>query len=424
MKAAGVKFMRDFFPDEMRVRQWIEDQWRRVSVRAGFEPWDAPILEQLELYKRKSGPDIVRQLYTLTDQGGRELAIRPEMTPSLARMVAQRQAMLPRPIKWFCIARMCRYERGQRGRLREFFQWNADILGIEGPIADAEVISVALDGLEAVGLTCDDIDCRVNSRSLLAALLVGIGIPADRHAEVYAVTDKRGKIPEAELSQRYRELGLAPATLERLLELVACASLDDVRRFAVTRGIAGHESELDRLEQLFGYLDALGKSPFCRFDVGVVRGLAYYTGPVFEIFDKGTQLRAICGGGRYDHLLELMGGQPLPAVGFGLGDVVLTELLKERNRLPADHSPTEYYLVALEPERLADALRLAQRLRARGIAADYAMRTASLSKSMKRAGDAGVQNVVLVGGREWSDGRVRVRDMKSGQEVEIPIDRL
>lgn len=426
MKISAVKYMRDFYPDQMRLRQWIEDAWRRASTRAGFSPWDGPIVEHLELYTRKSGDEIVRQLYTLTDQGGRELAIRPEMTPTLARMVAQRQAALAQPIKWFCIARMCRYERKQRGRLREFFQWNVDILGVADPIADAEVISVALDGMEAVGLTGDEIEVRINSRGLMAALLTGMGIPPERHAAVYAVTDKRGKIPEEELERMYGELALPPAVLDGVLDLVRCATLADVAAFARMRGVAGYEPELERLERLFEHLDGLGKRAYCRFDVGIVRGLAYYTGPVFEIFDKGAELRALCGGGRYDHLLSMMGGQPMPAVGFGLGDVVLAELLKERGKLPPLDGGVEFHLIPLDAERTADVLRLAGMLRRRGRAADYAMKSGNLGKAMKRAADAGARFVILVGGDEWRRGMVRLRDMSTGGERELPacLDEL
>lgn len=424
MKIPAVKYMRDFYPEDMRLRTWIEEQWRRVSLRAGFEPWDAPILEHVDLYKRKSGDEIVRQLYTLTDQGGRELAIRPEMTPSLVRMIAQRQAALPRPIKWFCIARMCRYERGQRGRLREFFQWNVDVLGVAGPIADAEVISVALDGLEAVGLDHDDIEVRINSRSLLAALLTGIGIPPERHSEVFAVTDKRGKVSDEDLRELYSALRFEPQTFERLWELITCRSLDDVQRIAEQLGAADTQSELRTVRELFGYLESLGKAEYCRFDIGIVRGLAYYTGPVFEVFDKRGALRAICGGGRYDQLLASMGTPAMPAVGFGLGDVVLTELLKEHGKLPPFNTATEYYVIALEQERMVDAMRIAQRLRSRGVAAEYAMRPGNLAKAMKRAGESGVRKVVLVGGREWEQGALKVRDMTTGDERDTPVEQI
>lgn len=416
MKISPVKYTRDFYPEDMRVRDWIEATWRKVSENAGFQAWDAPILEHLDLYTRKSGEEIVSQLYTLTDRGDRQLAIRPEMTPSLARMVAQRQGALPRPLKWYCMARMCRYERGQRGRLREFFQWNIDILGVSELVADAEVMSVALDALAAFGLGPDKVELRYNSRSFLASILKAMGVPEERSADIYAVLDKRGKVPSETLLEMYEKLGLDQQVLDHMLGLMQCHTLHEIETFTQAHGITGHEEELQKLFRLQELLGALGKGSYSRFDMGIVRGLAYYTGPVFEIFDKQATLRALCGGGRYDNLLELMGAQPMPAVGFGLGDVVLTELLKDHQITPPGDTGLDYHVISLEEERFVDALQICQSLRSRGISADYAMKIGSLGKAMKRAGDTGVKRVLIVGGREWTEGQVRMRDMKTGEE--------
>jgi histidyl-tRNA synthetase len=424
MKIPSVKYMRDFYPAEMRLRDWIEGNWRSASLRAGFEPWDSPILESLELYKRKSGDEIVGQLYTLTTKGGEELAIRPEMTPSLARMISARQSALPRPIKWFCAARMCRYERGQRGRLREFWQWNIDLLGVPGPAGDAEVISVALDGLEACGLNAEEIEVRINSRSLMAALLEAIGIPAERHAAVYAVTDKRGKIPADALQEMYRELKLGEEPLARLLEVLTCESLEDLGRVTAAMKLQSHQAALTELEDVFRYLDALGKKAYLKFDIGIVRGLAYYTGPVFEIYDRASKLRALCGGGRYDRLLETMGGQAMPAVGFGMGDVVLSELLADLKKLPTLQSGTDFVIVPLEEERVVDALRITGMLRQQGRSAEATAKAGNLGKAFKKANESGAKVVVLVGGREWEQGSVRVKDLQSGTERDLAIDGL
>lgn len=424
MKIPTVKHMRDFFPEEMRRRLWIEDTWRTVSERAGFAPWDAPILETLELYRRKSGDEIVSQLYSLTTKGGDELAIRPEMTPSLARMIAERQNALPRPVKWYTIGRMCRYERGQRGRLREFWQWNVDMLGVAGPIADAEVISVALDGLEALGLTSADVEVRLNSRALLAGLLAAIGIPEDRHAAVYAVTDKRGKVPADTLRAMYGELGLKSDAYRALEALMETQSLEEMASFARSRSLETVEPALKDLEDLFGYLAALGKGAYARCDIGVVRGLAYYTGPVFEIFDKGATLRALCGGGRYDRLMETMGGQSMPACGFGMGDVVLGELLKELGKAPADTVTLDVMVIPLSDQDLPTALAVASRLRAAGKRTDYAVKAGSLGKAMKRASELKVREIALVGGQESASGAVKFRDMATGEERLEPLSSL
>jgi histidyl-tRNA synthetase len=425
MKIAAPKYTRDFYPEDMQRREWIESAWIRASRAAGFQPWDGPILESLDLYKRKSGDEIVDQLFTLVTKGGDELAIRPEMTPTLARMIAARQSSLPRPIRWYTIGRMCRYERGQRGRLREFWQWNVDLLGVEGPIADAEAASVALDGLIELGLGPADVEARINSRALFAALLDLLQVPQPRHAAVFAVADKRGKTPEAELVKLFREAGLSDLQHGRLTEIFAAETLADVRRLAVPLGDGAWREELDRLDRVFEYLDALGKREFVRFDAGVVRGLAYYTGPVFEVFDKKGEFRALCGGGRYDRLMELMGGRPMPACGFGMGDVVLGELLAERGLAPPAENAVDYFLIPLEEERIPDLLRLAAGLRSRRRArVDYAMKPGNLSKLLRRASDLGAGKALLVGGREWASGLVRQRDLRSGEELDRPLSEF
>ena len=424
MKITGVKYMRDFYPEDMRVRSWIEGHWRQASLRAGFEEWDAPIVEHLDLYKRKSGDEIVGQLYSMTDKGDRELAIRPEMTPSLARMVAARQGALKKPVKWFCVSRMCRYERGQRGRLREFWQWNIDMLGAEGPLADAEVISVALDALASMGLGPAEVGAHISSRTLLATLLTGLGVPEDRLAGVYAALDKRGKISAEAAAELYGKLELDPAVEQAVLALVACETLDEVEHLAGERGVTGHEASLADLRALLEHLDALGKKAYCRFDIGIVRGLAYYTGTVFELFDRQGDLRALAGGGRYDDLMQLVGGQPMAAVGFGLGDVVLSELLRDTGKLPTPGTGLGYYVIPLSDDDLPAVLATVRQLRENGHSCDYALRSGGLSKAMKRAHDRGAAHAVLVGGDEATEGGVRIKDLSSGQERTIPAADL
>jgi histidyl-tRNA synthetase len=425
MKIPAPKQMRDFYPEDMALRNHIEAAWRNASKRAGFQEWDCPIVETLELYKRKSGDEIVDQLYSVSTRGGNDqFAIRPEMTPSLARMVAARQGALPRPVKWFCIARMCRHEQAQRGRLREFFQWNADVLGVAGPIADAEVISVAIDALVELGLSAADVEVRFNSRTLLGALLTGLGLPEERHPAVFAIADKRGKATDEELAKLYAGLGLDDQTTARIRRLLDLSSLDEVKRFVAHEKVPGCEAALAGLDELVSLLADLGKGDFCRFDMGIVRGLAYYTGPVFEMFDRAGKLRAVCGGGRYDRLLELMGGQPMPACGFGMGDVVLGELLKDRNLLPSFRLGLDYQLIPLDDERLSDVIRLTGRIRAAGRSADFAHKAGGLGKAFKKASENGVGKVVLVGGDEWSRGCLKIKDMTTGVESEVPLDRF
>lgn len=427
MKISAPKYTRDFYPEEMRRREWIEAAWTEASRRAGFLPWDGPILETLDLYKRKSGDEIVEQLFQIVPKGSQELAIRPEMTPSLARMISIRQASLPRPVKWYTIGRMCRYERGQRGRLREFWQWNIDLLGVEGPAADAEVISVSLDGLELLGLTAKDVAVRINSRSLMASILSAIGIGPDLQPKVFAVTDKRGKIPTEELDKLYRQIGMGDDSFGRLVDLMKADSLADIGDFVrrlPAEARAQVEPEEERLKELFAHLESLGKREYAVFDIGVVRGLAYYTGPVFEIFDRQGELRAVCGGGRYDQLMELMGGQAMPACGFGMGDVVLGELLTERQLAPPAAAPLDAYVIPLEEERIGDALTVVRALRQQGRSTDFAPKPGNLGKILKRASDLGVRQAYLVGGDEWKAGQVKVRDLATRTERALSVREI
>ena len=338
MKIPAPKYTRT--PDEMR-REWIESAWTEASRAAGFLPWDGPIFETLELYKRKSGNEIVEQLFNIASKGSQELAVRPEMTPSLARMIANRQASLFRACQmvhhWPDVSLRARSARC----LREFWQWNVDLLGVDGPIADAEVMSVAIDGLERLGSTAEDVALRVNSRSLLSALLLSLGIAPDLHARVYAVTDKKGKVTTAELEKLYVHFGLPANTLgQSPLDLMNAGSLEDVKSFAGRRVDEQVMIEIARLEELFAYLASLEKEPYCQFDIGIVRrsGLLHRTGVRYSI--ERRELCAVCGGGRDDQLMETMGGQAMPACGFGMDTSYLGELLQPTRPSPPSDSPS------------------------------------------------------------------------------------
>jgi len=424
MKIPPVKGTRDFYPDLMGVHNWIGDIWRGAALRAGFQEYDGPIFESLQLFTEKSGDEIVGQLYTLEDHGGRQLAMRPEMTPTLARMIAERQQSLPRPIKWFSVGRFYRYEKPQRGRLREFFQWNVDILGSAETSADAEVISVALDALSDMGLTPDDIELRLGSRRLLAALLTDVGVPGSLLAKIYAVADKRSKVPAEALTAKFAELGLDPSVLDSLLALMACHDMDQVERFVADRKLEGVADPLAEVRELVRLIEAFGKGPFVRFDLGVVRGLAYYTGPVFEIFDRQAELRSVFGGGRYDNLLGAMGGAAMPAVGFGMGDVVLGELLAERGLLPEAAGALDDYVVPVGQAMLEPAIRLTQALRRQGRRAQFSLKAQAVGKQMRRANDLGAERVIVVGPDEWAAGQVQVRDMRAGTQEQQSIESV
>lgn len=412
---------RDFPPEEMALRAHVFDAWKRVAQRYAFREYDGPPLEALELYTEKSGEEIVGQLYAFTDRGDRRVAMRPEMTPSLARILADRSRAMPKPIRWFSTPQLFRYERQQRGRLREHFQWNVDIVGEAGVAADAEVLAVALDGLRELGLGPEDVRARVSDRRLLAAVLRGIGVADDRLSQAYAVIDKVERQPrERSLQRLVDEAGLGEGAAESLLALLESPGIEGLRTAFPDDPEVG--DALDRFESYLEQLAALGFGDFIDFDLRIVRGLAYYTGIVFEVFDARGELRAVCGGGRYDRLLELVGGQPLPAVGFGMGDVVLTELLRDLGRLPDVAPSVDYFIAVIGEELRPRALELAGRLRRAGHSVAYPLKRQAVRKQFKAAETEGALEVVVLAPDEVARGEVVVRDMRSGAERIVSLD--
>jgi histidyl-tRNA synthetase len=365
---------RDFYPGEAAERAHLFGAWRRVAARYAFVEYDGPPLEPLDLYTRKSGAEIVEQLYNFEDKGGRAVALRPEMTPTFARMVAARANALRKPLRWFSMPQLFRYERAQRGRLREHYQLNVDIVGEAGEVADAELLTVAIDILAELGLTPADARARVSDRRLLTAALGALGLDAAQQAAAYAVIDKFERQPREVSETKLAEAGLSPAAVAQLIALITAKDLD---AFVAAAGSEAVAEAAQPLRKAFAHLEALGVGAWIDFDPMIVRGLAYYTGIVFELFDARGEFRAICGGGRYDDLLKALGGVDLPALGFGMGDVVLGELLRARGLMPAtDESRRTAYLVGgpgAADRPYGDALRLARRLRDAGVAVDHAL---------------------------------------------------
>lgn len=410
---------RDFPPEEFARRAHIQGAWRRVACRYGFEEYDGPPLEALDLYVEKSGEEIVRQLYNFVDKGDRAVAMRPEMTPSLARILAERSRGMSKPIRWFTMPQLFRYERAQRGRLREHFQWNVDIVGESSVAADAEVVAIAIDGLRELGLTAEDFSARVSDRRLLTALLRGIGVQDEKVGAAFGIIDKIERLPAEKAEQLLvDEIGLDKGEIKALYSLLSASSIEDVdRAFGDNVGVV---EELDRFRRYMEMLAAMGLGDFVELDLRIVRGLAYYTGIVFELFDRKGELRAICGGGRYDRLLELVGGDPQPAVGFGMGDVVLGELLAERGLVPAYERVLDYFVVAVTAEEHPEALRLAHELRDQGHSVAYGLKQQGVAKQMKAAAREGASTVLIIGPDEVEKGIVLVRDMISGDQREVP----
>ena len=400
---------RDFYPEDLARRAAIFRAWRSVARRYAFAEYDGPPLEPLDLYTAKSGDEIVGQLYNFEDKGGRAVSLRPEMTPTFARMVAARANALPKPVRWFSIPQLFRYERAQRGRLREHFQLNVDIVGEASELADAELLCVAIDIMRELGLGPDDVRARVSDRRLLNALLAAIGIADAQLPAVYGVLDKIARQPHEVSREKLEAAALSPQQIERILLLPDVSSMDDLDRDF------GHVEAAQPAIALFGrylgHLHALGVEAWVDVDLSIVRGLAYYTGTVFELFDAKGELRAICGGGRYDHLLDQLGGVDLPALGFGMGDVVLGELLKARGLLDGvEGDGPDFWVVSTEQCEPAAVLRAAAGLRRLGYAAEYVLneeklRTQKSSTQIKAAERAGAAWLMIVRDGERAEVR-------------------
>ncbi|MGH9458437.1 MAG: histidine--tRNA ligase [Thermoanaerobaculia bacterium] len=409
---------RDFYPDEMARREQIFEAWTEVARRYGFELYDGPPLEALELYIEKSGPEIVGQLFNFTDKGGRDVALRPEMTPTLVRMLGARIKGMPRPVRWASMPQLFRYEKQQRGRLREHFQLNMDIVGEESVLADADLLAAALEVLRRLGLEADDVVARVSDRRLLQAVLLAEGVAEKDLPIAYNVIDKVERDPRGALVARLGELGLDENRAAKVLDLTTLSLAELRARYP------GSAEILDRLDAYFGALDALGFGPWVMFDMKIVRGLAYYTGIVFEIFDRKGELRAICGGGRYDDLFKSLTDVDVPALGFGFGDVVLGELLKDRKLDRAQQPPPEVVVIGVNEEVRDHALAIVARLRAAGKATIFPYRAGGVGKALKAASAAGIKTALVIGPDEVAKGEIVVRDLAAGEERRMRIDDL
>jgi histidyl-tRNA synthetase len=422
MQPQALPGFRDFYPADFALRAHIFRTWRTVAARYGFEEYDGPPLEPLELYTAKSGEEIVGQLYNFSDKGGREVALRPEMTPTLARMVAARANGLRKPIRWFSIPQLFRYERQQRGRLREHFQLNCDLIGEPGPVGDAEIIALAADSVRAFGLGPEDVRVRISDRRLLTALLRALELSEAQGAVVYQVLDKLNRVPREVSVGRLREAGLQGSTIDRLLGLTAAGSWPALKDAA-----AGLDEALAAggpLTRTIDALGAMGLGGFVDLDLTIVRGLAYYTGTVFEIFDAKGELRAVCGGGRYDNLLESLGGVDLPALGFGMGDVVLAELLRDRGLAPGEPPRVDVFVAGVTGEDLPHVLALVHELRDAGLRAEYALNELGLGKQLKLADVRRARIAVVIGPDDRARGEVMVKDLAGKSQTAVRRERV
>ena len=416
--ASGPKGTRDFYPEEMAFQQFIFSSWKKTCESYGFEQIEAPMFEHLEIYTQKSGEEIERQLYTFKDKGNRSLALRPELTPSLARMVASKGTSIKRPVRWYSIPRLFRYEKMQKGRLREFFQLNMDILGISEITADAELIAAVIHMMINLGFTNNDFKVRISSRTLLDQLFSSIGLPEIRFSELYSLLDRKNKISESQYLNDLEKIIPEANLRSDIDDIFNAESLDYIENKFVSF------PAIKELQELFRLLDFYSFSEYVIFDIGIVRGLAYYTGIVFEVFDIKKSLRAIAGGGRYDKLVELYGGPSTPAVGFAAGDVVLGELLKDKNLYPGMPSRSTVFLVALADLNHADLIATAQTIRSSGISCEFSLKDVSVRKQLKYANAARSMFTIFLGGDEEKRGLVRIKDMQKGTENLISKDEI
>ena len=408
----SVKGTRDFYPEEMALRSYLYERVRLASQAFGYQEWDAPFIESLDLYAAKSGEELVKkQSFVFEDRGGDLVALRPELTPSLARMVAAKQNELIFPMRWWSFGPFWRYEQPQKGRTREFFQWNVDLLGVETPEADAEVIAIAATFLRSVGLDPQRAAISVNNRRLMDSEFDALDIPGEKRLDVSGLIDRRAKMEAAKWEAYALEIGLTKQQLEGLKKLLSDYDL---------------WKKNDELLRLFAALDALGVREYVRYDPNVVRGLLYYTSTVFEAFElSGSLRRAILGGGRYDNLLADVGGQPLPATGFAMGDVVVSLVLQENGLAPAfQPSPASILVTVFDESFLLRSYALAAELRAAGLSAMVYPEAAKLPRQFKFADKMKMRLALTVGPDEAANGQVAVKDLLNGTQQVVKQEAL
>ena len=408
--------MRDFYPEDMAWRNRVFDAWRQAATISGFAPYDACVVENLALLQRKAGEEVSEQIYTFQDKSERWLALRPEMTPTLARMIAARQGQLQFPVKWFTIAQCFRYERMTRGRKREHYQWNLDIVGEESVAAEAEVLACAARALRGMGMPDDAYRIHVNNRALLSELLAKLGVAAEHHAGVFLALDKRGKLPDDEIAKLLATEGVPPDVAAKAFELLAIQTLDQAAALAGTDSPA-----IAKLRELFALAELHGFADRLIFDMAVIRGLAYYTGIVFEAFDTQRKFRAILGGGRYDSLLTMIGGAPTPAVGLGFGDVVVMEVLQELQGSSAATARSGVIIGFMFPEQREAAIRLATRLRAEGTRVDLGLTPQKPKQFFSRAGSGTCQSAIFLGPDDAAKGVARMKNLETREELEVRL---
>lgn len=408
----SVKGTRDYYPREMGLRNFLYEKARQVSESFGYQEYDGPFLETLELYAAKSGEELVKeQSFVFADRGGELITLRPELTPTLARMVAQRQRQLVFPLRWWSWGPFWRYERPQKGRTREFFQWNIDLIGVDTPQADAEMIAIAASFLEACGLTPQEVHILVNNRQLMEEELLALGIPCEKRLDVFHLIDRRDKLSPEDWREYALEIGLSASQHEALTHI-----LED----------EGLWKKSERLQRVFEIAQLLGIGAYVRYSPHVIRGLDYYTSTVFEAWDAKREFRAILGGGRYDNLVADVGGAPVPAIGFAMGDLVISLVLEAYGHIPPDleASPASILITVFDETTIGESFRLAAELRAHGFKVACYPEASKLTKQIKYADRMGMQLVILLGPDEISQEMVAIKDLHRGEQIHVPRSHI
>ncbi|MDH3943035.1 MAG: histidine--tRNA ligase [Anaerolineae bacterium] len=401
-----VKGTKDYYPEEMRVRTWLYQKVREVSESFGYQEWDAPFLESLDLYAAKSGQEIVeKQSYVFTDRGGDQITLRPDLTPSLARLVAAKQNQLIFPLRWWSFGPFWRYERPQKGRGREFFQWNIDLIGDDTPAADAELAAIAAAFMKSLGLQPDEVSILVNNRPLMDAATEKVGIGKGMRPQAYKLIDRRDKMPPEAWEKYAGDLGFSNKQLGGLKEVMSNQEL---------------WQQSPALVDFFSAIEVYGVGDYVKFAPQVIRGLDYYTGTVFEAWDTKGEFRSLFGGGRYDNLVDDVGGDPVPAVGFAVGNMVITLLLEKLGRLPKfENTPSQVMITLFDSDHIKHSLSLAGELRQAGINVITHNEPVKLSKQFKYAHRIGVPYAVVLGPEEIADNKAALKNLDTGEQQSI-----
>ncbi|MGD8731384.1 MAG: histidine--tRNA ligase [Anaerolineales bacterium] len=406
-----VRGTRDFYPDDMAFRSWLHEKIRSVSESFGYQEYDGPFLERLELYAAKSGEELVKeQAYVFEDRGGSEIALRPELTPSLARMVAQQGKAILLPLRWWSFGPFWRYERTQKGRSREFFQWNIDLIGVDSPEADAEVVAVGALLLKSVGLTPEMIRIKINNRRLVERQLAQLKISGALLSKTFQVIDRKEKLSNTEWQSYAADQGLDDDQIAGLQELL-------------TEEDAWQQSE--ELISFFDATEALSVRDYIEYDPTIIRGLDYYTGTVYEARDVAGNHRAILGGGRYDDLVSAVGGEPISATGFAMGDVVFELVLQESGVMPdLRPNPANFFVTTFDEESLPESIRLAADMRSAGFRTEWYPEPVRLPRQFKYADRQNIPFTIILGPEEIEAESVAIKDMRTGEQVSVARENL